>query len=99
MKPKSELWIYLLGPEDEFYLSYDFWSDPMPELFKHDKDTIFQDVLIKKTNYKARKECVSRNEVSYIGRKRWLIFFSGKHTTHMVVLSQKFHVFPIPAIK
>ena len=81
LKPNSELWIYLLGPEDDFYSPYDFWSDPMPVLLKHDKDTIYQDVLIQKTNYTTRKQCVSRTEVSYLGTLRSFVFFSGQQTT------------------
>ena len=67
LKANSELWIYLLGPEDDFYSPYDFWSDPSPAFFKHDKSTIYQDVLIRKTNYTARTGCVSTTEVSYSG--------------------------------
>ena len=67
LEPKSDLWIYLAKPEDEFYLPYDFWSDPMPVIFKYDKDTIFQDVRIRKSNGTARKNCAPRAKVSYIG--------------------------------
>ena len=67
LKPKSELWIYLLGPDDDFYTAYDFYSDLMPVLFKRDKDTFFQDVLITKTNYNARKNCDSNAKDSYLG--------------------------------
>ena len=69
LKPNKDLWIYLLEQEDEFYLTYDFWSDPTPIIVKHDKETIFQDVLVTKSNYTASKNCTSRTDVSYIGNE------------------------------
>ena len=64
--PNSDLWIYVLRPEDVFFMHYDLWPRPMPFIFRHDRHTMTQDVLIKKElGFVKSKSCNS--ESAYTG--------------------------------
>ena len=72
MSAKADLWIYLLVEDAEFFLHYDYWSDPMPPVIRLGQDISSQDVLIKKKKMVSKKSqfmknCIPKGEESYIG--------------------------------
>ena len=69
IEKRSEFWIYLVEPGDEFFLHYDFWPDPMPPVFKHSVDALYLDVSIKKeqATFQSGKYCRPKEQELYTG--------------------------------
>ena len=80
--PNSDLWVYVLRPEDVFFMHYDFWPNPMPFIFRHDRHTRTQDVLIKKElGFEKSKSCNSESVytgtyfISQCSKSRFVIIY------------------------
>ena len=73
IEKRSEFWIYLVEPGDEFFLHYDFWPDPIPSVFKHSVDALYLDISIKKQQEtfqsQSGKYCRPKEQELYTGTK------------------------------
>ena len=69
LAPNSDLWIYLIGPGDEFFLHYENWPDPFPFTFRHMGRIMTQDVVMKKhLSFDDSQHCETKvGEQPYIG--------------------------------
>ena len=70
----------MLFEEHEFFMHYDYWTDPMPPVIRKGKDIESQDVLIKKTmivskKSQSMKNCTPNAKESYIGKFLFNIYF------------------------
>ena len=69
LAPNSDLWIYLIGRGDEFFLHYENWPDPFPFTFRHMGRIMTQDVVMKKhLSFDDSQHCETKvGEQPYIG--------------------------------
>ena len=69
LAPNSDLWIYLIGRGDEFFLHYENWPDPFPFTFRHMGHIMTQDVVMKKhLSFDDSQHCETKvGEQPYIG--------------------------------
>ena len=64
----SDVWVYLLEPPYKFFLHYDYWPDPMPPVFRMDKNEKSLDVNIRKKERHRRKNCKQWDAKAYISK-------------------------------